>query len=304
MLKKSVGILCTLVAGLFSSFEQGNAKEMAFKWEVPKGSSKDLKEIAISSLLQENVRHKIEKTLLELEIPYRLQLEENLLPSQFTLFFDDTEIATVEELKLLSENNPLYFLDEFDHVRSTWLTWIQKQKSPFSTPDYVIFLDDLANVLEEVSLEDLKDHFRSGIRYSTPELDTFLTLPLIKEHQEMIRQFITDFADKNMVQLIADRKGMEERKERLVVVHPLRHIGFLWQDLALNQSVRIIRKTNFKWTRFIKGMGRAIQRHKRAGTLNEYIPGFADFLQADRNIIQTYIDQDDYIGMFDYLLQL
>ncbi len=120
----------------------------------------------------------------------------------------------------------------------------------------------------------------------------------------MIRLFITDFANKNAALLIADRKGMEKRKEELAVIHPLKHIAFVWTDPELSQSMGIIKKTRFKWTRYLKGMARALKRHKLAGTLNEYVPGFADFLEADRSIIQKHLDRDNYRELFEYLFQL
>jgi len=146
--------------------------------------------------------------------------------------------------------------------------------------------------------------FPTEVQQVNNDLKTFLELPLTTEFQEKIRDFMTDFSNSSLVQLSFNREGMETRKTELAAVHTLRHIGFLFSDLDLNQAVRTIQKSSIKWTFFVNGMRDSIHRKKASDTLNKYIPGFAEFLKADANIIQNHIDQNDYKEMFDYLLQI
>ncbi len=155
MFKKSISVLCTVIAGLCSTFEQGISKEIVFKWGEGNSSSApiELKEHVIFSLLQENIRHKVEETLLELGIPYTMQLDKNTLPTQFSLVFNDDESETVESLNIFSEKNHTYFLEEFDQIKETWIGWIQKQRTRYVDSAHTEFLDDLENILWEVSPE-------------------------------------------------------------------------------------------------------------------------------------------------------
>lgn len=142
--------------------------------------------------------------------------------------------------------------------------------------------------------------FPTRTEHTNQALETFLTLPLTEEYKEKIQVFITDFSNKTLIELLRDRKEMESRKAKLAAVHPLRHIAFLVSQLS--PTLQRIQKSDIKWSLFINGMGQAIKRVKKANSLYEYLPGFSDFLKADKNIIQNYIDQENFKGMFEYLL--
>jgi len=312
MFRKSLRVLCIAVTGLCSYFEQGISKEIVFSWHKNDSpiSSSEIERRVVFSLLQENIRHKVEATLLELEIPYTLQVEKQFLPSQFSISFDDFNTEKIESLKMFSQEKYTYFLEntafleELDHIKDAWQDWTQKQKTLCLASNNAEFLEDLENILLKVSPQDLIDQLQSEVQYENPELAAFLALPLTDEYREKIRSFITDFASKSMSQLVIERTSMEARKEELVAVHPLRHIAFVWLDLNLHQPMKSIKKSSFKWTRYLKGMTRALKRHKLAGTLDEYVPGFADFLKADRDTVQSYLYKENYRGLFEYLFKL
>jgi hypothetical protein len=312
MLKKPVSLFCVAIAGLFLPFEQGCSEEISLFWEK-EGSSDSylkLKDRVISSLLQENTRLRIEKKLIDLKIPYTLKVDQEFLPSHFSIFFDDHLAEEVALLNLSSNEKFAHFLEdtsflnEFDQVKNKWSQWALNHKESKSSSFYdSALIDEIESILENTSAQDLVDYLKQEVKKTSPELADFLALPLTDEYREKITLFIRDFGDKSMSQLILERASMEARKEELAAVHPLRHIGLVWSDPDLHESMKAIKKANFKWTRYLKGMTRALKRHKLAGTLDEYVPGFSDFLHVDRDTVQMYLDKENYRGLFEYLLK-
>jgi hypothetical protein len=141
-----------------------------------------------------------------------------------------------------------------------------------------------------------------GGQPKSEEAKLFFELPFPDEDKVTTRKLITSLADKNVLQLLLDRKSLEKKGDKVRHVHPLRFIGFILADSNLNRCMKSISKTTFTWDHFVEGFEKRMKEENKAGNLNRYVPGFADYMEADRNVVQRYINRGDYSGLIKYFL--
>ncbi len=134
------------------------------------------------------------------------------------------------------------------------------------------------------------------------EAQLFFDLPLTDEDKRNIRYIITTMAEKNVIQLLLEKKTMEKKGEQIQPVHPLRFAGYVLTDPLLKRSMKSFSKNSFKWNGFLDGYEKRLREEKRAGTLDCYVPGLADLLEVDRSVIQRYINQENYGGLIKHFL--
>ncbi len=134
------------------------------------------------------------------------------------------------------------------------------------------------------------------------ESQLFFDLPLTDEDKKNIRYIITMMAEKNVIQLLLDKKNMEKKGDQIQPVHPLRFAGFVLTDPVLKRSMKAVSKNHWKWDGFLDGYEKRLREEKRAGTLDCYVPGLADLLEVDRSVIQRYINQENYGGLIKHFL--
>ena len=73
-------------------------------------------------------------------------------------------------------------------------------------------------------------------------------------------------------------------------------------DPNLNRCMKAVSKTSFKWSSFVEGFEKRMREESKAGNLNRYVPGFADYMEADQMDIQKFIDKGNYEGLIKYFL--
>ena len=95
---------------------------------------------------------------------------------------------------------------------------------------------------------------------------------------------------------------MERRGDQIHHVHPMRFIGFILGDSQLRRCMKSIHKNSFKWNGFIEGYEKRMKEEYKAGNLNRFVPGLADYLDVDRNEIQYYISHKNYEGLVKHFL--
>ncbi len=130
----------------------------------------------------------------------------------------------------------------------------------------------------------------------------FFNLPLSDEDKITIRQIVTTMADKNVIQLLLEKRSMEKKGDKIQPVHPLRFAGYVLTDPMLKRCMKAVSKSTFKWKGFIDGYEKRIKEERRAGTLDCYVPGLADLLEVDRSVVQRYINQENYGGLIKHFL--
>ncbi len=327
MIRKLQGISFICAIGSFIVCSLVHSKELVFKWGIAEDAyelSTHFKDRLTFSLLQENVRSTIEKTLLDLEISHRVFVEAKFLPCQFSVFFDDSEDRSGDRLEKLISEDPFCFLEDLEFVRAKYLEHLEKEKSLCLVPDYTTLLKRAIKGVEEVSEIDLISIFnkstkekgvsfpfliQSYLEESNPSSETFATesffsLSLREEDKELIRQLVSFLANKNILQIVAARETLELTKNRLKLVHPFRFLVFALTDSALRPTLEVLHKSSFKWDFLVKGLERGLRRKKEAKALDEYISGFADLLGVEESVIHNYVDHGSFREMIGFLISL
>ena len=106
-----------------------------------------------------------------------------------------------------------------------------------------------------------------SIRIGEPkseEAKRFFELPVSEEEKMLIRKIITNMADKNVVQLLLEKKSMERKGDRIHPVHPMRFAGIVLTDPNLKRCMKAITKSTFKWNGFLDGYEKRMKEEARA----------------------------------------
>ncbi len=338
MFKKSISsVVCLLTLGTCSLFEQGISEEISLSWGIPGqtlSESCHLKDRVVFSLLQEDVRNKVEESFFALGIPHKLRVEESTLPCQFSVFFDSKESEKIEEVEMLLASQDIHFLEDFDCVKGLWQEWAQKEQDLNLSPAYVELLDKSDKVFQGTFQKDLsvvqkskkakrspfnslaqrsearsgfmlpKQRVENGKVFKNLETEAFLSLPMSDEDKNVIRHFIINLANRSVEELMGDREGLEALKNRLDSVHPLRVAAFIFSDSTTVEHARRIMNTDNKANLFIILMQIEMQTARENGSLEKYMPGFVDVIGLDANTVWTYIHGMDYRGLLKYLLRM
>ncbi len=132
--------------------------------------------------------------------------------------------------------------------------------------------------------------------------DLFYQLPLVDWEMKTIHKIISTMAEKNVFQLALEKKTMEKKGKKIRHVHPLRFIGYTFNDPYLKKCMNEIKKSIFKWHSFVEGFGERMHEEHHRGNLNSYVPGFAAMLRVNENKVYEYINKKDWEGLVKYLL--
>jgi hypothetical protein len=136
------------------------------------------------------------------------------------------------------------------------------------------------------------------------ELEPFYTLPLTDEDKVFLSQLVSDFAEKNFEELMQNQADSEKSIDRFDLIHPLRIAGFIFSEPNLKESAKEIMNTDGKSHMIVALLMVKIKKGIELGTLNQYMPGFIDYCGADKDLVSSFIDQDNYRGLINYLLEL
>ncbi len=328
MFKKSmmsvVGLLslCACSSDVFYAVDWEGAEDFA-------DGSDQLNGCLVFSFLQENIRHKVEKSFLALRLPYKVQVEED----QLFVFFDAKESKKMGEVERLLANQDVYFSDSSESVKEARKNWSQEQDLHLS-PAYVELLDKSEKVSQGIFSKDLsvvqkgenvksgpsslfgngygarpgfmgpKQRMENGRNYDKLETEEFLSLPINEDDKNVIRQFVVNLNNRTVEELMSDREGLEALKQRLDSIHPLRLAGFIFSDPTTIDHARGIMNTDVKVNLFIILMQVEIQTSKENGSLDRYMPGFIDYLGLDSNVVWGYLNNMDYRGLIRYMLRM
>jgi hypothetical protein len=299
------------------------ATELIFKWGISEDAyelSSNFKQRVTFSLLQENVRSKIENFLIVENMPYRVFKEAEILPCQFSIFIEgDTK---KEILAPLLEHGASFFLDDFESAKHEWAKGLEKELSLIGTSKYKDILSRSLGLGQEVTKSELLKLYEKSTKsdltsypfliqsYLEERKDVlppfcgmgFSSLALREEDKLVIKQFVSNLANKSVLQIIADRESFESTKNRLKVVHPFRFIGFALEDSILRSTLKKLQKSDFKWAFLVAGLERSLKRKKESGALDSFISGFSAYLGIDEFVVRQYIDLDDFKGLMTHLM--
>lgn len=128
----------------------------------------------------------------------------------------------------------------------------------------------------------------------TPEAEPFFSLRLTERDKKNISILLTDLAEKNYLQLLAAKKSMNRKGDRVRVVHPMRFIGYILSDSNLHRCLKIIQKDGIKFKEFVGGFEDHMAEEALKDELLKYVPGLAQQLKADPQVIETLIESKSY----------
>ncbi|MBM3197828.1 MAG: hypothetical protein FJZ58_01050 [Chlamydiae bacterium] len=134
------------------------------------------------------------------------------------------------------------------------------------------------------------------------EAKPFFSLPLTNEDKKNIRDLISCMADKNLWQLLMERKLMEKKADKIRKIHPLRFAGFVLVDPHMKRCMRAIEGDPLKWAYFIEGYAEKMHEEAKAGRLLIYAHGFAECISADPQVVQNFLHSKDYEGFIKNFL--
>ena len=135
------------------------------------------------------------------------------------------------------------------------------------------------------------------VEAKTEEAKPFFDLSLTNEDKKNIRKLVSTMADKNILQLLMEKKSMEKLGDKIRPVHPLKFAAFILKDPYLKKCLRTIEKDSLKWGPFVEGYEEKMKTEAKAGRMLVYVPGFIEFLDADAKQVQKLIQNKDYAGL-------
>lgn len=143
-----------------------------------------------------------------------------------------------------------------------------------------------------------------GIDESALNALPFYSLPIHQWEKKVIEKIVSSMAEKNLAQLLLDRKEMEKKGDQIHHVHPLRFMGCVMCDAYLKSCMQQFRNNSFKWSNFISGYADRMREEAAKNNLVYHVDGFCDFLKIEPAGVLSYIEKGDYEGFVLYLLQL
>jgi hypothetical protein len=134
-------------------------------------------------------------------------------------------------------------------------------------------------------------------------LEAYEALPMTAEESKIIAKLISTMAEKNVVQLMFEKKDLERKGKRVNCVHPLKFIGTICADPYLKHCIQVVRKSHFKWDNFVDGMKRRLKEEAASNNVLPYIQGLASKLKLDANAMLSYVTREDWEGLVTFITQ-
>ncbi len=140
------------------------------------------------------------------------------------------------------------------------------------------------------------------VHSSTHSTEAFYQLPLPDREQRLIYDVIKTMGDKNVLQLLFEKKSLERKGRRINHVHPLRFVGYILATPKLKSSLREVKTSTFKWDHFIDGFAKRMKEEASYNNLTPYLPGFVQYVGADLDEVKQYVQRKDWEGLVKSLL--
>jgi len=128
----------------------------------------------------------------------------------------------------------------------------------------------------------------------TPEAAPFFALRLTPKDKKNISILLTELADKSYLQLLAGQASMNRKGDKTRIIHPMRFIGYILADRYLHSCLRKIEKDSIKFKEFVKGFEEHMREMAAKEDLIAYVPGLAQLLEQDEELIAEIITNGQY----------
>jgi hypothetical protein len=147
----------------------------------------------------------------------------------------------------------------------------------------------------EASILPVVNTLSSGINH-------YAELPLRYAEMKIISRIIRTMAEKNVFRLLLEKKKMERDGEKIEHVHPMKFLGFIFEDPHLRHCMQAIKKSYFKWNGFMEGLSERMKEESERNNLAAYVPGFAKAVETNPDDVMRYIRKHDWDGLVRSLL--
>jgi len=202
---------------------------------------------------------------------------------------------------------PLYFSAENKVLESFSLKDFEDKEDLPGSEESLESLDESFYGAYQSGAKDKASGFSSLKRglsdqSAASSLEMFNQLRLTDTDKRNIKKIVTTMADKNVFQLLLDKKSLEQKGKQIRPVHPMRFLGYICSDGHLRKCLHTISKNHFKWSSFVDGFKDRMKEEARKGELLPYVPGFAQTLNMDPNVVVNYINKSDYEGLMKHCI--
>ncbi len=161
------------------------------------------------------------------------------------------------------------------------------------------------NIYGQRDEEDIEDPFLKPLDPADdPNMKSaqFSDLPLVDWEKKIIAHIVSNMADKNVFELLLEKRDMESKGRQIHHVHPLRFMGYVFSEPRLKRHMKAIKKNPFKWDGFINGFAARMREEGARNNLTRFIPGFAEHLQIDPAEVGPFIQRGDSDGLVRFLI--
>lgn len=131
---------------------------------------------------------------------------------------------------------------------------------------------------------------------------SFYKLPLTDKEGKIITHIITTMSDNSIYKLLWKKNEIERMGDSIHHVHPLRFLGHIFHSQKLQNCMRTVRRSYFKWNGFMKGLSARIDQEMRHDNVLPHIYGFCDYVNADSEHVVSFVKRHDWEGLVKYLI--
>jgi len=224
----------------------------------------------------------------------------------YTIFFRDENdfSAELDQMAYLLEDTTLIRIaystpEEISFIAPVWDNFMEKT-TDFS-PYEVTFPKSFFAAAGGPSMNGWGSVV-SEVEPQTKEAEPFFSLPLTPKDKNNIRILLTDLSEKNYLQLLMDKSGMNRKGDRVKVVHPMRFLGYILYDPFLHKCLKVIEKDSIIYGEFTAGFVNHMEEEAAKEDLTIYAPGFAELLQVNVEMVTNSIKNKKYEDLIKKIL--
>jgi hypothetical protein len=169
-----------------------------------------------------------------------------------------------------------------------------------------------SSTLNEVKIEEvLKQSVTDALEFKYEESvkmveqeNPFVQLPISQDEEKMIREIIQTVGEKSAVSLFLIKSELEDKRKRLVHIHPLRSIAVMITDSYTKRCLAEILDDKLKRGNFIDDYNKRFNREAERDNLQSYLLGFCQTVKANPDQVRSFVQARQWEMLIRYLLKL
>ncbi len=164
------------------------------------------------------------------------------------------------------------------------------------------------SLAEKVQLEFQEAPLELVLVHDAPNYQLFYQLPLNGDEQQNITKLIKKMADSGYWELLKKKGELDKLGDKIMPVHPLRFIGFVYSNPCLKKRMPKIMNATLKRRGFLNGHGskegfsQRMTKEAHNHNLMQYLPGFAQSIGVTQSLVEPYFHRHDWEGLLRFLM--